>query len=95
MQNKQHCATQKQLKVWNSEPNVRCRTETICGHFKKPNSGAKSMHIDAVSTEEVKHCSYFVEEENIKSVVSKVFSTLYWLAIEEIVVGTVGEPWPG
>ena len=54
----------------------------------------------------MKHCSYFVEqekleEENVESVVSKVFSTLYWLAKEEssckilIVVGTVGEPWPG
>lgn len=61
----------------------------IRGHFKKPYSGAKSIHTEAVLTEKVKCCSYFVEQENleeksVESVCSQVFSTLYWLAKEDI-----------
>lgn len=43
-------------KVWNTEANTRCRTETVRGHLKDDD---KDMHGEAVKREALKQKSYF------------------------------------
>ena len=77
-------------KIWNSEHNVRCQTETMQGHLVCT-SDHKTMHGDGVETEKLKSKSYFVEKEReeaskINKVYEKIFHAVYWLAKEEIIV---------
>lgn len=51
-------------KVWNSEPNIRYRTETVRGHLTI--SEEKSMHKDAVTIELMKKDTYFISIETEK-----------------------------
>lgn len=77
-------------KVWNSSPNVRCRTETIKSHM-----GSKtSIHNQAVASDTQQKGSYFVKEMNKNvalkdAVYEKVFRALYWLAKEEIATSKI------
>lgn len=82
------CLPSNSSKVWNTEPNVRCRTETIRGHLRSQ-STSRTMHSDAVTSELLKYKSVFVkqkkeEEQNINIVYEKVFRSLYWIGKEEI-----------
>ena len=73
-------------KVWNSVANIRCRTQTVNDHFRKETS----MHQEAVRANNRKKSSYFDREEQRKintlknEVYYKVFTSLYWLAKEEM-----------
>ena len=74
-------------KVWSLEGSIRCRPATIRGHFNPP--AGKSMHGDAVASENAKVGSYFVQQEkkakeSFNALYKKVFEALYWLAKEEI-----------
>ena len=75
-------------KIWNCEPNIQYRTETVKDHLEK-DTNKKTMHKDAVTTELGKYGSYFVEkEEEEKNLLyrsnEKVFTALYWLCKQEI-----------
>ena len=79
------------LKVWNTFPNVRYRQETVRLHFNSPSENANTVHSAAVSTEKMKMGSYFLQEEQSKekqvsAVYEKIFSAIYWLSKEEIVL---------
>ena len=66
-------------KVWNWEPNIRYRAETIKDHFKN-DTFKQTMHKDAVTTELAEYDSYFVEKERKKNYykqVTKKSSLLY------------------
>ena len=73
-------------KLWNSDANIRCRTQTVNDHFRKETS----MHQEAVRANNRKKSSYFDREEQRKintlknEVYYKVFTSLYWLAKEEM-----------
>ena len=71
--------------VWNSEPKVRYRTETVRGHLVCT-SDHKTTHGHGVESEELKRKSYFVEKEREKwyKVYEKIFHAAHWLAKEEI-----------
>ena len=49
-------------KIWNFEPNIRYRAETVKDHFKKDTYN-ETMHRYAVTTKLAKYGSYFVEKE--------------------------------
>ena len=49
-------------KIWNCEPNIRYRSETVKDNFKK-DICKQTMHKDTVTTELTKHGTYFVEKE--------------------------------
>ena len=72
--------------IWNTTPNVRCRTKTVTDHFSKETSS----HTEAVSAFRRQKSSYFDKKKDEKistlknEVYYKVFSTLYWLAKEEM-----------
>ena len=73
-------------KTWNSVPNIRCRTKTVVDHMKKDTS----MHCEAVKSFKRQSTSYFDREKEKKinilknEVYFKVFSSLYWIAKEEV-----------
>lgn len=74
------------LKVWNSEPNVRYQTETVKGHFAA-SSNVQTMHGIAVTTKKMK-AAYFLEKERkidgeINVVYEKIIRPMYWLAKED------------
>ena len=76
-------------KIWNSEPNVRCRTETIKIHFSSSGKTKRTMHMDAVFTENAKRGTYFIQKEKeVEAVISttneKVFQSLYWFCKNEV-----------
>ena len=72
------------FKTWNNTANIRCRPDTVEGHFKS------EMHKDAYEASQRRENSYFDREEKKKAtmlkneVYFKVFKALYWLAKEEI-----------
>ena len=72
--------------IWNTLPNIRCRTQTVTDHYSKETS----MHQEAVQASMRHKSSYFdkAKKEKISTlkneVYYKVFSTLYWLAKEEM-----------
>ena len=74
------------MKTWNAVGNVRCRQQTVVDHFNKDTS----MHQEAVRAYRRQKSSYFDREAekkttNLKNdVYFKVFSSLYWLAKEEM-----------
>ena len=57
------------INIWNSKPNIRYTTKTVCGHFAP--SEEKIMHMDAVNIELIKNV-YFIEMETEKH--SKIIS---------------------
>ena len=71
-------------KIWNSIPNVRCRTTTIEKHLKS------EKHEEAMFAHNRRKTSYYDADENKKvnslknDVYIKVFQSLYWLAKEEM-----------
>ena len=75
-------------KIWNTEAAVRCRTETVRGHFKEDTT-LTTMHGQAVKSEQLKQKSYFtVKEKEINKNIDKsylaVFKALYWITKEEV-----------
>ena len=72
------------FKTWNNTANIRCRPDTVEGHFKS------EMHKDAYEVSQRRENSYFDREEEKKATMLKnevhfkVFKALYWLAKEEI-----------
>ena len=82
---------QSKLTVWNKEPNVRYRPETIRGHFVKVEDLKDTMHSISVEKEHLKQSSFIIKEHQEKKRTlnmsyEKVFTSLYWLCKEEIVV---------
>ena len=74
-------------KIWNCEPNIRYRAETVKDHFQ--DTKKQTMHRDAVTIELAKYGSYFVEKEKEKenlqsSSNEKVFPAMYWLCKQKI-----------
>ena len=70
-------------KIWNCKRNIQQRAETVKDHFKK-DANKETMHKDAVTTEQAKYGSYFVEKEKEEENLlytsnTKVFTALYWL----------------
>ena len=67
------------FKIYNSTANIRCRPDTVEGHFKI------EMHKDAYETSQRRKNSYFDREEEKKvtmlknEVCFKAFKALYWL----------------
>ena len=51
-------------KIWNCEPNIRYRAETVKDHFQ--DTKKQTMHRDAVTIELAEYGSYFVEKEKEK-----------------------------
>ena len=83
--------SQSKLTVWNKEPNVRYRPETIRVHFIKAEDVKDTMHCISAQKENLKHSSFFVKDHQEKDSTlnassEKVFTSLYWLCKEEIVV---------
>ena len=80
---------QSKSKIWNEEPSVRYRPDTIRGHLS--NDGEESMHLISVEKEFNKYKSPFTKQkkENEKSLnrsYEKIFTSLYWLCKEEVAV---------
>ena len=48
-------------KIWNCEPNIGYRAETVKDHFKK-NTNKQTMRKNAVTTEPAKYGSYLIEK---------------------------------
>ena len=48
-------------KIWNCEPDIGYRTETVKDHFKK-NTNKQTMRKNAVTTEPAKYGSYLIEK---------------------------------
>ena len=64
------------LKVWNSEPNVHCRTSIIQDYFQPSTEGTKKMNDDALSQEKDKHGSFFTKKiirKRSKFIIKKSF----------------------
>ena len=73
------------FKSWNNTANIRCRPDTVEGHFKS------EIHKDAYEASQRRENSSFDREVEKKvmmlknKVYFKVFKVLYWLVKEEIV----------
>ena len=48
-------------KLWNCEPNIRYRAETVKDHSKK-DANKQTMHKDAVTTEQAKYDSFLIQK---------------------------------
>ena len=76
-------------KVWNCEPNVRYRLDTVRNQMYPSVDAARTMHADAIQSELLLMSSYFVRrEKEIKDqhdgVLTKVLYSIYWLCKEEV-----------
>ena len=76
-------------KVWNCEPNVRYRLDTVRNQMYPSVDAARTMHADAIQSELLFMSSCFVRrEKEIKDqrdgVLTKVLYSIYWLCKEEV-----------
>ena len=76
-------------KVWNCEPNVRYRSDTVRNHMYPSVDAARTMHGDAIQSELLLASSYFVRrekeiEDQRDGVLTKVLYSIYWLCKEEV-----------
>ena len=76
-------------KVWNCEPNVRYRPDTVRNHMYPSVDAARTMHGDAIQSELLLTSSYFERrekeiEDQRDGVLTKVLYSIYWLCKEEV-----------
>ena len=82
---------QSKLTVWNKEPNVRYRPETMRGLFIKAEDVKDAMHSISAQKEHLKQSSFFdkehqEKERTLNASYEKVFTSLYWLCKEKLMV---------
>ena len=79
-------------KVWNCEPNVLYRPDTVRNHMYPSVDAARTMHGDTIQSELLLTSSYFVRrekeiEDQRDGVLTKVLCSIYWLCKEEVAHG--------
>ena len=88
-----HCTNMLQpsneSKVWNCEPNVCYRLDTVRNRMYPSVDAARTMHGDAIQSELLLTSSYFVRrgkeiEDQCDGVLTKVLYSIYWLCKEEV-----------
>ena len=88
-----HCTNTLQpsnkSKVWNCEPNVHYRLDTVRNHMYLSVDAARTMHADAIQSELLLMSFCFVRrekeiEDQSDGVLTKVLCSIYWLCKEEV-----------